>query len=124
MFNSFQVATVGYAYVLIEAIFGYTLKFNRMYIVSILLGAITTHIVITIHTFKKAKYGGYKLEGESVSFFINTKILDVNWNGNLYSCPIDINLCKYRFALKPMVFYFLQTIILYVFAVAQQNSSY
>ncbi len=61
MFNSFQVATVGYAYVLIEAIFGYTCEnLTVCYIGLLLLRAITTHIVITIHTLKKEKYGGYK----------------------------------------------------------------
>ena len=39
-------------------------------------------------------------------------------NGNLYSCPIDINLCKYSFCAKADGVLFLQTIILYVFAVA------
>ncbi|MFB5566846.1 hypothetical protein [Bacillus cereus] len=61
VFNSFQVATVGYAYVLIEAIFGYTCENLTVYYIGLLLlRAITTHIVITIHTFKKEKYGGYK----------------------------------------------------------------
>ncbi|MCI4056474.1 hypothetical protein MMK25_11290 [Bacillus cereus] len=120
VFNSFQVATVGYAYVLIEAIFGYSCEnLTVFYVGLLLLGAIITHIVITIHTFKKAKYGGYKLEGESVSFFTNTKLwMLIGMVIYIVVLLMILIFASIRFALKPMVFYFLQTIILYVFAVA------
>ncbi|EOO36578.1 hypothetical protein ACFVXR_10145 [Bacillus thuringiensis] len=119
VFNSFQVATVGYAYVLIEAIFGYYCEnLTVFYVGLLLLGAIITHIVITIHTFKKAKYGGYKLKGESASFFTNTKLWMLIGMFIYIVVLLILIFASIRFALKPMVFYFLQTIILYVFAVA------
>ncbi|SFK07509.1 MULTISPECIES: hypothetical protein [unclassified Bacillus (in: firmicutes)] len=118
LFNSFQVATVGYAYVLIEAIFGYSGEdLTIFYVGLLLLGAIATHIVTTIHTFKKAKYGGYKLEGEDVSLFTNTKL----WlliGMVIYVIVLLILICvSIPFKLEPIIIYILQTILLYTFAV-------
>ena len=70
VFNSFQVATVGYAYVLIEAIFGYTCENLTVYYIGLLLlGAITTHIVITIHTFKKQNMEAISWKGNQSHFY-------------------------------------------------------
>ncbi|MED0888644.1 hypothetical protein P4T51_26320 [Bacillus mycoides] len=96
VFYSFQLATLPFMAMVVEEIFDFPCDNKTLFYVGlILLGAICTHIVATIDVFRKAKHGGYKLEGKAVSFFTNTKL----------------------YLLIGMTIYVTQTIILYTFAV-------
>ena len=57
-------------------------------------------------------------KGNHVSFFTNTKLWMLIGMVIYIVVLLILIFASIRFALKPMVFYFLQTIILYVFAVA------
>ena len=119
VFYAFQLATLPFIVMVVEGIYDFPCDNKTLvYIGLILLGAICTHIVATIDVFRKAKHGGYKLEGPAVSFFTNTKLWMLIGMVIYIVVLLILIFASIRFTLKPMVFYFLQTIILYVFAVA------
>ncbi|MDC2865199.1 hypothetical protein [Bacillus sp. BP-3] len=119
LFYSFQIATLPYMFVLIKGVFGFSYENKTLvYFALLLLGAIATHIVVTINTFKKAKYGGYRLEGGVVSLFTARK-LQLSIGMFIYVIVLLVLIfVSIPFQIEPIMFYIVQTVILYIFAIA------
>ncbi|EJR61581.1 hypothetical protein IIO_03034 [Bacillus cereus VD115] len=118
VFYSFQLATLPFIVMVVEGIYDFPCDNKTLvYIGLILLGAICTHIVATIDVFRKAKHGGYKLEGPAVSFFTDTKLyflIGITISVIVLLVLIFLNL---NYTFDEMAIYVTQTIILYIFAV-------
>ncbi|PFO88825.1 hypothetical protein [Bacillus cereus] len=118
VFYAFQLATLPFIVMVVEGIYDFPCDNKTLvYIGLILLGAICTHIVATIDVFRKAKHGGYKLEGPAVSFFTNTKLyllIGITIGVIVLLVLIFLNL---NYTFDEMAIYVTQTIILYIFAV-------
>ncbi|PHE77489.1 hypothetical protein COF47_13065 [Bacillus wiedmannii] len=118
VFYAFQLATLPFIVMVVEGIYVFPCDNKTLvYIGLILLGAICTHIVATIDVFRKAKHGGYKLEGPAVSFFTNTKLyllIGITIGVIVLLVLIFLNL---NYTFDEMAIYVTQTIILYIFAV-------
>ncbi|MFP3378935.1 hypothetical protein SB767_21410 [Bacillus sp. SIMBA_069] len=118
VFYSFQLATLPFMAMVVEEIFDFPCdNKTRFYVGLILLGAICTHIVATIDVFRKAKHGGYKLEGKAVSFFTNTKLYLLIGMTIIVIVLLILIFLNLNYAFDEMAIYVIQTIILYTFAV-------
>ena len=118
LFYSFQIATLPFMVMVVGGIFDFSYNNKTLvYIGLILLWAICIHIVETIDVFKRAKHGGYKLEGGAVSFF--TKATSYLWTGMIIYVVVLLVLIfiNINYAFDDMEFYVVQTIILYIFAI-------
>ncbi|ARV92265.1 TPA: hypothetical protein QC128_004293 [Bacillus cereus] len=118
LFYSFQLATLPFIVMMVEGMFDFPSNNKTLvYIGLIMLGALCTHIVATIDVFRKAKHGGYKLEGPAVSFFTDTKLyflIGITISVIVLLVLIFLNL---NYTFDEMAIYVTQTIILYTFAV-------
>ncbi|HDX9628983.1 TPA: hypothetical protein ROY30_002667 [Bacillus cereus] len=118
LFYSFQLATLPFIVMVVEGIYDFPSDHKTLvYVGLILLGAICTHIVATIDVFRKAKHGGYKLEGPAVSFFTDMKLYLLI---GMISCVVVLLILIFlnlNYTFDEMAIYVTQTIILYTFAV-------
>ena len=112
------LATLPFIVMMVEGMFDFPRNNKTLvYIGLIMLGALCTHIVTTIDVFKKAKHGGYKSEGPTVSFFTNAKLyLSIGMTIGVMVLLILIFL-NLNYTFSQMAIYVVQTIILYIFAV-------
>ena len=116
LFYSFQLATLPFIVMMVEGMFDFPNNKTLVYIGLIMLGALCTHIVATIDVFRKAKHGGYKLEGPAVSFLLTRNYI-FDWNNNQCNRSTCINFLNLNYTFDEMAIYVTQTIILYTFAV-------
>ncbi|QWG27921.1 hypothetical protein EXW58_10075 [Bacillus mycoides] len=118
VFYAFQLATLPFIVMVVEGIYDFPSDNKTLvYVGLILLGAICTHIVAMVDVFRKAKHGGYKLEGPAVSFFTDTKLyflIGITISVIVLLVLIFLNL---NYTFDEIAIYVTQTIILYIFAV-------
>ncbi|RFB62222.1 hypothetical protein [Bacillus thuringiensis] len=118
VFYSFQLATLPFIVMVVEGIYDFPSDNKTLvYVGLILLGAICTHIVATIDVFRKAKHGGYKLEGPAVSFFTDTKLYFLIGMTIIVIVLLVLIFLNLNYKFDEMAIYVTQTIILYIFAV-------
>ncbi|HEB2439875.1 hypothetical protein CN335_00265 [Bacillus thuringiensis] len=118
VFYSFQLATLPFIVMVVEGIYDFPSDNKTLvYVGLILLGAICTHIVATIDVFRKAKHGGYKLEGPAVLFFTDTKLYFLIGMTIIVIVLLVLIFLNLNYKFDEMAIYVTQTIILYIFAV-------
>lgn len=117
---AFQLATIGFVPMVVPSIFGFSSDSITLICVCLLLvGAIITHIVFTIDTFKQAREGAFRIENMSISFFNERKIRIVKGNGIYVLLLIIIIYVNnyYTYSLTDIFFNFILCVILYAVAV-------
>ncbi|WHY73829.1 hypothetical protein [Fictibacillus enclensis] len=120
LFYAFQLATIGFLWLVIKGIFAFpndTLTFT--YVGLLLAGGFLTHILCTISIFKQAENG--KFNGENSSgFFFDKAIIFTVLGSILYVLTLLILILIHTFGeikLGDMFFYFILSVILYAVAI-------
>lgn len=119
LFFSFQMATLPFIFLLVEGIFGISYNTKTLiYFFVLLIGAVFTFIVSVIDTFKEVERGGYRLSEDGIIHFTRVKVLLM-----LVMAPIVVILLiliafSIGFNGEGVIFYCIQTTLLYCMAIA------